>query len=64
MMKVHFVEFEKSAMYDLASELTIGETYFIKGVVNPSIVEGPRDNILINVFHIRLCDYPTYISLQ
>ena len=57
MIKIHFVQFEQSALFDLASDLIVGRTYFIKGVVNPTVARGPRINILLNVFHIQLCDF-------
>jgi len=51
-INIYFVQFERSALFDLASDLIVGKTYFIKGVVKPTEAKGPRVNILLNVFDI------------
>ena len=61
MATLHFVVFQKDPLFKLAGNLTVGNTYVIKGVVNPTndrklkgyeYAHTPSTNILLNVFYI------------
>jgi len=56
MATLHFVVFEKDPLFKLAGNLTVGNIYVIKGVVNPTkdregYKNASRTNILLNVFY-------------